>query len=1073
MKKTFFLLGVLIFSLFEAYPNVKDLYENINHSTTSIAMLETYATNSIKPTNTIQDNIITGQITDETGIPMPGVNVLVSVEGRPTIGVVTDFDGNYSIEVPANAQTIVFSYLGYEEQRVQINNRQVINVTMQPELTALNEVVVTGLGIRKESKKLGYSVESVSVNELQENRTTNIATGLEGKIAGLDISPPSSGAGGSTKIRLRGQAAFAGGNNSPLIVVNGLPMDQGARGADGDNSRDLGDDMQNFNPDDVESMTVLKGATAAAIYGSRAANGAIIITTKSGQRGQGIGVELSSSFTTNTALDFTDFQQEYGQGENGVRPATQGDAAGNGQFGWGERLDGVPTINFDGVLRPYSANPNRITEYYRTGTAITNSVALSGGGEKGNFRASFTNTDASGIDPTNEYSKKIVNIGLNHDITEKLSLSLNVNYTHEDNENPPQVGVQGPGAPNFLYRMSTSIPLSAFRESAVNSQGVESLTSGFQGTLINPYYQQGRQFYNNIRDRFLGTATVRYEFTDWLYAQGRYNYDYADDFRDFNSPTGMGSSTPFNQAGTAFGGTYEVSNGHTTQVNADFLIGVNKEFGDFSADVSIGGNIYKTKSRNFRQWVEGFVARDLYTIENGFTKNQSYGISRSQINSLYALADFGYKDILFLNATIRNDWFSVLNPDNNSFLYPSVGGSFIFSELMRESNWLTYGKLRASYAEVGSANGLNPFAGNLTYSILQNPFGTQTLGSIANAGQSPNPLLKPFGIEEKEVGLELRMFNSRVNLDIAVYEKITTDQILNVQISQTSGYPAIPQNLASLSNRGVEFLIDVTPVQTDNFTWNSAFNTSFNETEVLELAPGIDRLVVQNFGGNEFIGQLVYEVGQPLNQISARTYELSDSGQIQVDDNGFVIATSEYKNFGSALPKFVGGWNNVFTYKNLSLLVHMDYKAGGKVISSSALNGLRQGHTKASLVGREGEVILPDAVYASNGQPNTSTPNPATFYAGFRNNQIGDPFVFKSDFIKLRNITLTYDLTSLLRDNSFIQSLRLSAFCRNVAILYKDLPDLDPEAFASSGAMKRSRSSASSIWLIFLPVCLT
>ena len=299
------------------------------------------------------------------------------------------------------------------------------------------------------------------------------------------------------------------------------------------------------------------------------------------------------------------------------------------------------------------------------------------------------------------------------------------------------------------------------------------------------------------------------------------------------------------------------------------------------------------------------------------------------------------------------------------------------------------------------------------------------------------------------------MFNSRVNLDMAVYEKTTTDQILNVDLSQTSGYTSTPQNLASLRNRGVEFLLDVTPIENDNFTWTSTFNAGFNESEVLKLSPTSDQFLVAEYGGNEFLGRLYYQVGMPLNQLAARTYERDAQGRIQVNGDGYVIATSpsDYRYFGSALPKWTGGWTNTFRYKNLTLGVFFDFKAGGKVISSTALNGLRQGITKASLVGRDGSAPIPDAVIQGTDTPAPAPANLATYYAGFRNNQIGDPFIFKSDFIRLRNISLTYDMTSVLRNNSdnFIKGLTLSASCRNVALLSKDIPDLDPEAFASSG----------------------
>ncbi|PLK44039.1 SusC/RagA family TonB-linked outer membrane protein [Emticicia sp. TH156] len=982
--------------------------------------------------------------------PMPGVGITVKGTQR---GAITDAAGNFKIDAAAG-ETLVFSFIGYLTQEIKAGNSSTIEVALVEDTQALEEVVVTALGIKKESKRLGYAAETVKVSEIQQNRTVNVMASLEGKIAGLDISPPSSGAGASTKIRLRGQSAFAGANNSPLIVINGLPMDQGARGANGfatsTASVDLGDNMQQFNPDDVESMTVLKGATAAAIYGSRAANGAIIITTKSGNKNTGIGLEYSSNYAADEVLDFTDFQYEYGQGQGGIKPTTQGQAITTGQFGWGAKYDGKPTIQFDGVERPYLPQKNRIKNFYRTGSAFTNTIALSGGNGMGSFRASYSNQDALGISPNNDYHKKIFNAGINQKIGNKLTTTLNINYTNEINNNPPQVGVQGIGSPNFLYRLSNSIGLDVLKEKAVADNGTERQTSGFQTTLLNPYYIMDRQFIRNKRDRFLGTATVKYDIFKWLYLQGRVNMDYGVSFLEQNLPTGVGTSTPLNQAGTGYNGSYGVNTSNGRQMNMDFLLAGNKEFGDFSADVSLGGNIFTNRSRTFDQSVTDFTVRDLYSIENGITKSQSFGVYTEQVNSLYGFAELGYKDMIYLNLTGRNDWFSVLNPKNNSSFYPSVSGSFIFSELLKEIPWLSYGKLRASFADVGSANGINAFSGLLTYGILQNAFNGYPLGTINNTN-SPNPLLRPFSVSEREVGLELRMFKSRVNLDIAYYDKQTRDQILTVVVSNSSGYDGTPLNLGSLQNRGMEFMLDVTPVQTGNFTWKSSFNTAINTTKVLALAPNTNRLVVTSFGGNEFIGSLVYEVGQPLNQLAAKTYKRNDKGEIIVNSSGRLVPNDGADVLlGSALPKFTGGWNNTFSYKNLSLLVHLDYKAGGKILSSTALNGLRQGHTKASLVGRNGGVVFP-AVYA-NGEKNTTAVDPQSFYTDYRNAQIADPFLFKSDFIKLRNITLNYDATRLIGSRvKFIKGLALSVSCRNVLIIKKYLADLDPEAFASSG----------------------
>jgi len=993
-----------------------------------------------------QAQTIRGTVKDQKGEALVGVSVVVK---GTTTGTSTSVSGEYSIQAASDA-TLTFNMVGFKRIEVPVNKRTVVNVQLMEDSQDLSEVVVTALGIKKDSRKLGYAAETVKMQEIQQNRTTNVMTSLEGKIAGLEIAPPSSGAGGSNRIRLRGQAAFSGANNSPLIVINGLPMDQGARGADGNNGLDLGDNMQQINPDDVETMTVLKGATAAALYGSRAANGAIIITTKTGKKNSKFGVEVTSNFTSDEVLDFTDFQYEYGQGQAGIRPATQGAAISTGQFGWGEKYDGVPTIQFDGELRPYLPQKDRITNFYRTGTSAINTIALSGGNATGSFRTSFSNQDVKGISPNNDYHKKIFNLGVNQNITEKLSLQVNINYTNEKNQNPPEVGIQGMGAPNFLYRLANSISLDVLKEKALADNGItERQTSGFQTTLINPYFLMPRQFIRNNRDRFLGTTTVRYDFFNWLYLQGRVNMDYATPFFERNTPTGMGTSTALNGSGAGYNGAYAVNSSTEKQMNMDFLLGVSHKFGDISVDASFGGNRFTIKNNNVTQSVTDFTALNLYSIENGITKDQNFGVYREQVNSLYAFADIGYKNLVYLNVTARQDWFSVLDPENNSYLYPSVSGSFIFSELLKGSSWLNYGKLRATYADVGSANGIGAFSNRLAYGVEPNPFNSVSLGTIRN-GNSPNPLIKPFGVSEKEIGLELKTFGSRVNLDIAFYDKQTRDQIIIVPVSNASGYTGTPLNLGSLENRGMEVMLDLIPVNTQSFQWNTSFNTALNNSKVLALAPGVNRQIVSQFGGNEFIGSLVYEVGKPLNQLAARTYLRNENGEIVVGNNGRLLANNSDVLFGSGTPKYTGGWNNTFRYRNLTMLVHLDYKFGGKILSSTALNGLRQGHTKASLVGREGGVVFPGV--RADGTPNTTAVDPQTFYTDYRTLQIADPFIYKSDFIKLRNITLAYDFSNMIGTKwKFVKGLTLSASCRNVLIIKKYIDDLDPEAFASSG----------------------
>jgi len=1026
---------------------------------------------------------VTGTVLDGEKQPVSGATVTVKGTSRATV---TNNAGNFSIAA-SRTDVLVITNIGFTAQEVSVNGKTSVSVSLvREEVKGIDEVVVVALGLKRNPRQLGYSQTTAKVDELQKNRTNNVMASLEGKIAGLDISPPSAGPASSTKIRIRGQSGFNGSDNSPLLVVNGLPMSQGSNSANGGGgadggSRDGGDNLLMINPDDIESMTVLKGATAAALYGSRASNGAIIITTKSGAKSTGIGVELSSGVNIDEVLDLTDFQYVYGQGDNstasplnGSRPGVNGVSAVNtGQFGWGEKYDGVPTIQFDGVLRPYSPEKNRIKSFYNTGVTTTNQIAVSSGGPKGSFRISYSDMRAQGITPANEYKRKILNFGTNQNLSDKLSVSINVNYTNDRNINAPQGGVQGQNYYNYLVRMSPVIPLSALKEHAENAVGAETPTNSFATTVLNPYFYIPKQFYIDRGDRFLATTTVKYQFFKWLYLQGRVNANFNNTFNEYNNPTGGGGFGTANQqlytdgTLTYFNGSYNTGQGQNKDMNYDFILGGNHTFGDFSLEMGFSGNRRDAIGRSINAGSSAFINKGAYTIGNGSQFSQGQGYSHIQTNSLFGWAELGWKNYLYLNITGRNDWFSLLKDGYNSYFYPSVSGSFVFSELIKNKfNWLNYGKLRASWADVGQLNGVNYASFDNTYTFGTNKYLDRTIGNanISNA----NPTIAPYSLQEKEIGLELRLFN-RVNVDMAVYHKKTTEQILNVDTDPASGQPNVNQNLAKLRNQGFEFMVDVNVVRTRNFTWNSTFNTAYNISRVLDLAgkTRITRVDWYNGGAsNEFIGKQIYEVGKEIAQIGARTYKRNAKGEILLSKSGQLIDNGVDVLFGSALPKWTGGWSNTFSYKKLSLFVQVDGKFGGKMISGTAINGLRQGHSKASLVGRrDGEngvifpgVFEPDPTNPNAGLMNGSTPAATkavfgrVFYTDYRGKQIADPFVFKSDYIKLRNITLSYDFSSLIGSRvRFVKGLSLSASVRNVAIIKKYVPDIDPEQIASSG----------------------
>lgn len=980
---------------------------------------------------------ITGKVTDEKGLTLPGVTV---TEKGTSNAVVTNSSGAYKISVAGNTAVLVFTFIGYNPIEIKVDNQTTINASITPATNALNEIIVTALGIKREAKSLGYAAQKADVQALQTNRTTNLADALEGQIAGLDVSPPAAGPGGSTKIRLRGQSSFTA-DNSPLIVINGLPMSQGASSNNGyTQNTDQGDNLQGINQDDIESMTVLKGSTAAALYGSRAVNGAIIITTKSGAKNAGIGVEFNSNFTMSKALDYTDFQYEYGQGENNIRPSSQGMAQSSGAWSFGVPFDNVSTYQFDGVQRPYAPVKNRISTFFRAAPSFSNTVAISGGNDKGSFRVSFANQDAKGIVPNNDYHKKIFNVGINYKLTAKLSAQFYVNYDHEYNKNPPVIGVQGLSIPTSIYRLANSTDFNVLKAGAIDANGNEAPTSRFS-TVTNPYWILAKQFQNQTKDHLLATAVLRYQFFDWLYLQGRANMDLLQSTFEGNTPTGTlsVSSAPTG----LFNGSYNISTSNTRQNNFDFLLGGGHKWGDFGFNATVGGNSFPLVASTFSESVTNFYIRGLYTIGNGVTANSSYNRTKQTVNSLYGTAEFSYKSLFYLNVTGRTDWYSVLARDIDHYFYPSVSGSFVFSELLHDAKWLNFGKIRLAISETGSAQGVGAYNA-LTFALSQNSFNGLPLGSINNTS-SPNPRIKPFGVNEKEIGLELHTFNNRVNLDVSAYDKKTTNQAVPISLSASSGYSSTLVNLGGLDNKGLEFNLELVPVQTNKVVWKTAFNTAFNSSKVLSLANNQAQLVV---GSPEFFGTIADVVGLPLNQIQGATYKRDAAGNILLS-GGKPIASTTPVNFGSGLPKATGGWVNTVSYKGFTFIAHIDYKAGGKVLSSTNLNLLREGLSKESLPGRVGGVVFP-GVNTTDGLPNTTAVNAEDFYANYRSTNILDPFVYSSSFIKLRNLSLGYDLSRLI-GKKFVKSIVLSAVCHNVLIIKKYTPNIDPEAIASSG----------------------
>jgi len=994
---------------------------------------------------------VTGKVTDEGGKKLSAVSVLVK---GSTVGVTTDASGQYRITAASDA-ILVFSSVGFVSTEVPVSGRGVVDVVLSTNSQNLETVVITALGINKQARGIGYSATNVKPEEMTINRTPNPINALQGKVAGLNITTLGTGPGSTSKIRIRGQSSLGGGS-TPLIVINGVPVDRGNFNGStvgvpgGGVYSDGGDSFSSINPDDIESMTVLKGAPAAALYGSRAKDGVIMITTKSKGKGKGIGVSYNLNYMNETPLDYTDYQNQYGQGENGILPTTPNPTSGEWSFG---KLiqPGMTHTLFNTPNVPYVAQGSRIKEFYRNAQNISNTVTLESAGDKGGFHLSLNNTDNIGVVPNNKFTRRIMNLGFNYNLTDKFNVSGNVNYSWEYNKNPPNIANQDNTIPTTLMALSTTMPLSVLDANKYNpATGNEYIYSRFMNRT-NPYWILAEQFHNIRKDRIFGNVTLKYNILPWLSVQGRMGTDYYSRDEDVdNFPTGQ-ASRPAAQAGFV-NGVYTQESRRWRETNLDFLAIANKQFGDFDATLTAGGNQMRQRVDVNNVQVTDFVIRGLYTVQNGRAKNPTYALSTIGVNSLYGSAEVSWKRMLYLSGTGRNDWFSTLSAQNRSIFYPSVSGSFVFTETLKSVpalTWLNFGKLRLGYAEVGSDNDVGFASDQLYYNInsnlIANPSGTVV--SVATSGNSvPNPNLRPSRVKETEIGLELKMFNSRVNLDLAVYKKITIDQIIGVQVSDASGFVNTLINSGRSSNKGLEALLNLVPVKGRDFTWEFTANAAYNKTQVEKIitgAPG-ERVTV---GTHVFNGEVRLVVGQEMEQIAGYGYarDPGKGNQRIFQSNGLPLRTPDLVLFGSALPKWTGGFLNSFTYKGLTLSILIDYKLGSKMLSGTNFNAVRHGLHKMTLEGRA-DSVLGQGVNQGGGV-NTKKAEVQTYWEHLRTQQIVEAVIYNAGYWKIRQITMGYDFTKFIPRRWPIKGLRLDFLANNVLIIKKWVDNIDPETF--------------------------
>ncbi len=888
------------------------------------------------------------------------------------------------------------------------------------------EVVVTALGIEKNRKALGYSTTSVKGDELTLAREVNLSSVLVGKVAGLNVDANATGVGGSTKITIRGNNSLTLGSQ-PLVVVNGIPFDNTNPGGAGKwGGIDLGDGMSSINPDDIESVNVLKGAAAAALYGQRARNGALVITTKAGKRNRPVSVDINSNTTFDAPIDFTDYQFEYGQGTAGQKPTTKADALATGASGWGAKLDGSPVIIFDGSTKPYSAQKNNITNFYNVGSTLSNSVSAYGGSQNADYFFSYGNVTNKGILPNSTYDRNSVALNVNLDINSKISSGVNINYVNESRGGISQLS-DAPNNANFGIRTLPANISQEYLKPGYTGEGSTLLESQFSDNpyRTNPYFVINRNKNTSQKNRVFGAAFVKYQVLPEFSVKGRVTNDFYA-FEAYNIyPAGI-TFRPL-------GALDNYNNTKFSEINAEFTANYKKKFDKIGVDVIAGAN---TLYRNSNIWninAGDFSFFDVYNPATAATQRSNLSQPKSRINSLFASADINYDNFLFLTISNRSDWSSTLPKENNFFNYPAVSLGFDAAKLIN-SSMVNLLKLRAAYATVGGEAA--PFQTQLAYSLGAPVSGT-SIGAIPST--IPNINLKPLTISEMELGFETKLFNNRLNVDFAWYSKTTKDDIVNSTVSQTSGYSAAVQNIAEIKNQGVELLINGDVINTGKFKWNTGVNLAYNINEVVALAPGQTTLRAgEARTGRAFVENVV---GKSINQIAVFDYKKDKNGKLILKDDGTPQAIDTVTYAGSGIHPFTGAWNNSVSYAGLTLSFLIDWKFGGYIYSSTDSRAIAAGFHKNTLTSRGGVNVLG---VDDKGNAVSKQVRAQDYYDAIAN--ISSLQVYDASFIKLRSVTLSYNIPFSGAAKKYIKSATVSFVARNLFYILRKTENIEPEA---------------------------
>ncbi|SMC73826.1 SusC/RagA family TonB-linked outer membrane protein [Pedobacter nyackensis] len=1002
-----------------------------------------------------QDRTITGTVTGkEDGLPLPGVSV--KIVGTQN-GTSTDANGKYALKIASGQASIEVSSIGYLTQIVSIGSSNVLNVALATDARQLGEVVVTAMGITRTAKSLGYAVTTIKGDELTKARETNVINSLAGKVSGVRVTSQSGTVGGSSKIIIRGASSFnsTGTSNQPIFVIDGLPVDNSSQQINtittssvpqGSAGSDYGNRAGDLNSDDIESITVLKGASATALYGARAKNGAIVITTKKGKKGQA-SVSFNSSTRFDNVLKLPEFQNEYAQGVQGAYNSANPTQNSPSVNGWGPKISEVQDRTYTDYLGrniTLQAYPDNVKDFYETGKTYINSVSFEGGGDSGDYRFGFTNTTQDGIVPNEKLRKNSLSLNSGRNIFKGLDIRTSANYTRTAADGRPVQSSNNPSVlQSIVFGLPRTIDVNLLRDNYVDPVTKQQIALTPTRTGNNPFWVVNNNNFSNVVDRFFGNAIVTYKPLEWLTISNNLGTDFYNEYRKGVTRQGtIGSLT----------GDFYAANIYNRIINNDLIVTAEQKLtSDLDLKVIAGYNVFESFYRRDLTDAQQLTIDELYNYSNAGSVVTTNTSNKRRIQGVYGDIGLSYKDFLFLNVTGRNDWSSTLPVQNQSYFYPSVSSSFVFSEVLPKTSWFNYGKLRASYANVGSDT--EPYQGAFTYSPISAAFAQYGYGStfpfngvlaFSSPSAIPNLNLKPQNQASFEIGTELRFLNSRVNLDVTYYNTNTSDQIVSLPLPQSTGYSTALRNAGSVKNHGVEVTLGLVPVKVSDFTWNMDINFSKNvqtvelpkELTSYSLASGWSGLSIKAESGKSFG---IYGVA----------WLRDDAGNIVIDAANGLRKTASDKRLGNMSPDWLGGINNTFSYKGASLSFLVDMRKGGVIFSNSVSTLRTNGLAKETLLNR-GNIFIDKGVVASGATfiPNTIPVTSMQEYWAQYSTTNTEANIFDASYVKLREVRLSYLLPSKLFKGGakFIKAAEIGLEGRNLWIIHDNVPHIDPEA---------------------------